>query len=40
VLLSPRGMGCLSTPMTDGDLAGFVAALERALIAVGALDGD
>jgi glutamate-1-semialdehyde 2,1-aminomutase len=40
VLLSPRGMGCLSTPMTDGDLAGFVAALERALVAVGALDGE
>ena len=40
VLLSPRGMGCLSTPMTDDDLAGFVAALERALIAVGALDGE
>ncbi len=38
VLLSPRGMGCLSVPMTDGDLAGFIAALERSLIAVGALD--
>ena len=38
VLLSPRGMGCLSLPMSDGDLDGFVASLERSLIAVGALD--
>jgi glutamate-1-semialdehyde 2,1-aminomutase len=38
VLLSPRGMGCLSTPMGDGDLDGFLGALERSLIAVGALD--
>jgi glutamate-1-semialdehyde 2,1-aminomutase len=38
VLLSPRGMGCLSLPMSDGDLDGFVAALERSLSAVGALD--
>jgi glutamate-1-semialdehyde 2,1-aminomutase len=40
VLLSPRGMGCLSIPMTDGDLAGFVGALERSLVAIGALDRD
>ncbi len=38
VLLSPRGMGCLSTPMSDADLAGFLTALERSLVAVGALD--
>jgi hypothetical protein len=31
-------MGCLSLPMSDGDLDGFVAALERSLSAVGALD--
>jgi glutamate-1-semialdehyde 2,1-aminomutase len=40
VLLSPRGMGCLSIPMTDSDLAGFVGALERSLVAIGALDRD
>jgi glutamate-1-semialdehyde 2,1-aminomutase len=38
MLISPRGMGCLCTPMTQADLDGFVAALERSLIAVGALD--
>jgi glutamate-1-semialdehyde 2,1-aminomutase len=36
VMLSPRGMGCLSLPMTDADLRSFTAALERALVAVGA----
>jgi len=36
VMLSPRGMGCLSLPMTDADLRSFTAALERALSAVGA----
>jgi glutamate-1-semialdehyde 2,1-aminomutase len=36
VMLSPRGMGCLSVPMTDADLRSFTAALERALAAVGA----
>ncbi len=36
VMLSPRGMGCLSVPMTDADLRSFIAALERALAAVGA----
>ena len=40
MLLSPRGMGCLSVPMTDADLAGFLAALERSLIAIGALDRE
>ena len=38
VLISPRGMGCLSLPMSDGDLDDFVAVLERSLVAVGALD--
>jgi glutamate-1-semialdehyde 2,1-aminomutase len=40
VLLSPRGMGCLSTAMTDEDLAGFLTALERSLVAIGALDRE
>jgi glutamate-1-semialdehyde 2,1-aminomutase len=40
VLLSPRGMGCLSTAMADEDLAGFLTALERSLIAIGALDRE
>jgi len=35
-MLSPRGMGCLSLPMTDADLRSFTTALERALVAVGA----
>jgi hypothetical protein len=35
-MVSPRGMGCLSVPMTDADLGSFLAALEGALIAVGA----
>jgi len=39
VMLSPRGMGCLSVPMTDADLRSFTAALERALAAVGAAAG-
>jgi glutamate-1-semialdehyde 2,1-aminomutase len=39
VMLSPRGMGCLSVPMTDADLRSFTAALERALSAVGAAAG-
>jgi glutamate-1-semialdehyde 2,1-aminomutase len=38
MLVSPRGMGCLSLPMSDADLAEFIAALERSLVAVGALD--
>ena len=38
MLISPRGMGCLSLPMSQRDLDGFVAALERSLVAVGALD--
>ncbi len=38
MLISPRGMGCLSLPMRQSDLDGFLAALERSLIAVGALD--
>jgi glutamate-1-semialdehyde 2,1-aminomutase len=37
VMLSARGMGCLSVPMTDADLRRFTAALERALAAVGVL---
>jgi len=40
VLLSPRGMGCLSTATTDEDLTGFLTALERSLIAIGALDRE
>jgi glutamate-1-semialdehyde 2,1-aminomutase len=39
VMRSPRGMGCLSVPMTDADLRSFTAALERALAAVGAAAG-
>jgi glutamate-1-semialdehyde 2,1-aminomutase len=36
IMLSPRGMGCLSLPMTDADLRSFTTALERALSTVGA----
>ncbi len=39
MLLSPRGMGCLSLPMTEADLDGFLGALERSLVAIGALGG-
>jgi len=37
ILLSPRGMGCLSTAMTAADLRHFLAALAKALAATGAL---
>jgi len=37
VLLSPRGMGCVSAAMQPADLDRFVAALEAALAATGAL---
>ena len=37
ILLSPRGMGCVSAAMTTADLDRFVAALETALAATGAL---
>jgi glutamate-1-semialdehyde 2,1-aminomutase len=39
VMLSPRGMGCLSVPMTDADLRSFMTAVQRALAAVGAAAG-
>jgi len=37
VLISPRGLACLSVPMTDSDLDALALALERALAATGAL---
>jgi len=38
VMIAPRGMFCLSVPMTDADLDHFVAALGRALAAVGEIE--
>jgi glutamate-1-semialdehyde 2,1-aminomutase len=37
ILLSPRGMGCVSAAMQPGELDRFVQALEAALAATGAL---
>jgi glutamate-1-semialdehyde 2,1-aminomutase len=37
VLLSPRGLGCFSVPMTDADVEFLLRALEQALAATGAL---
>ncbi len=31
VILSSRGLGCLSTPMGEAEIDAFLAALERAL---------
>lgn len=40
VLLSPRGMACLSLAMTEADLAHFLAAFRKALQATGAWARD
>jgi glutamate-1-semialdehyde 2,1-aminomutase len=37
VLLSPRGLGCFSVPMTDADVEFLLRALEQALAATGTL---
>jgi glutamate-1-semialdehyde aminotransferase len=36
VLIAPRGLACLSVPMSDGDCVAFLEAFDRALDAIGA----